>query len=105
MQAGMLNHRITLSRPTTTNVEGEATTSYQDLGTYWALVQPQSGGESVSFTQVQAERVFKITLRANAVAIQPKDRVTFKGRQLEVTAILDQDEQGVLQFVTAKENV
>jgi head-tail adaptor len=103
MQAGMLNHRITLSRPTKTNVDGEVQTTYADLGTYWALVQPQSGGESTSFTQSQAQRVYKVTLRANAVKPRPPDRITYKGRTLEVTAVLN-DEQGVLQFVTATEN-
>ena len=104
MQAGMLNHRVQISRPTKTNVDGEMVTTWTDLGTYWALVQIQGGNESVSFTQIQGQRLYKITLRAKAITCQVNDRITYKGRDIEVTSV-SPDEQLILQILTAKENV
>ncbi len=102
MKAGNLIHRVTLQRETVTNTNGEESSSWTDIGTYWAFVKPISGGETISFQQVRADRQSQVTMRYVG-EINAGDRLLFKSRTLEIVAPINVDEKNVELTVLCKE--
>jgi len=67
MQAGTLNKRIKISQlvtgSPTTDEFGAPNTSWEELDTVWAAVEPISGREFWAQQQVQSEIIAKIRIR------------------------------------------
>lgn len=103
MRAGMLQHRVTLQRPTDTNTNGEAIKTWTTIGTYWAFVQPVGGNENISFAQqVQAETTCNVLMRYVG-EIEAGDRLQFKSRTLHVASVANVDEANEETRLVCKE--
>jgi len=105
INAGDLRHRVTLSRntnPTTPNAAGQVKANYQDIGTYYALVECLGGAEDVNGDQLKGTLKYKITLRASSGPILPADKFTWNGHTLNVVGAAP-DPFGIMIEVEATE--
>lgn len=89
--AGDLNERVTIQRRGfTRDAIGAQIEAWQVRATVWAQVQPMSAGEQYRRQQIQAKADWKVTVRYNA-DIVPSDRLSWRGRTLEIKGILNPD--------------
>jgi SPP1 family predicted phage head-tail adaptor len=64
MSAGKYNKRLTLSYPVKAESGfGDAVTSWSNLGTVWASIEPLKGRESMVASQLQAPQDHRICIR------------------------------------------
>lgn len=95
MQSGKLRHRITIQQPTNTaGSMGQVTTTWSDLATVWASVEPLSGSERWRAQQVQPGVSHKVTLRYLA-GVTPAMRVQHGTRYLNIDSVLNTEERNV----------
>lgn len=79
MQAGKLDRRITLLKPTTAQDSyGAMTEAFASDGTVWANVKQVDGGESFQDDQHTAKKTLVFTIRYRS-GITPSWRVQFDG--------------------------
>jgi SPP1 family predicted phage head-tail adaptor len=86
MRAGLLRHRITLQRATTTRDEaGQTIKAWADYATEWAEHEPLRGRELILAQAEQAETTdrFRLRYRNDVLA---SDRVVHEGVVYEITA-------------------
>ena len=89
MRAGNLRHRVTLQSPTgSRDSVGERTTTWTDVSTVWASVNPLTARELIAAGQVQSELSHRVCIRhsSSVAAIDASWRVLFGSRILVVAA-------------------
>ena len=87
MQAGRFNRRVTLQSPAgSRDAVGERVTTWTDVATVWAAVEPLSTRETFAAAQAQSEATHRITVRysATTAAIGPEWRVKLGARLMPI---------------------
>jgi SPP1 family predicted phage head-tail adaptor len=79
MNVGSLVHRVQLQRVTVAvDSHGDQTKTWTTLGTVWAAIEPLSGREFLSASQVASDVTVRIKVRGRRdIRLTPKDRVRF----------------------------
>ena len=94
MRAGQLNQRVTLERFTETeDAYGATVTDWATVGTFWAAVLPLTGREVIAADAVTAISDVRIIMRYRP-GITPADRLTHKGKQMNITTVIDRGSAG-----------
>lgn len=92
MDAGRLDHRISIKRATTTtNGFNEPVYTWATLITVWAAVAPVNDAERLRAGETLAMKQTRFTIRysTTAATIDPRDRLTFEGRDYDVNGVKD----------------
>ncbi len=106
MQAGRLRHRVTIERLTGERGDaGGISDEWQVIGTRWASVKPLTGREWVQAAAANTEISHDVMTRADSLTatLTPRDRLRFKGRTLDIQAVMDTDERGQEMRIMCKE--
>jgi len=95
MDAGRLRHRVTIQSVTETRdtSTGAIATSWADVATVWAAVEPLSGREFLAAQANQAEVVARILIRYRD-DVTAKMRVLHGARVYNIRAALPDNESG-----------
>ena len=107
---GDLKRRITLQqRSTTQDAMGGQVTTWSDLLTVWASIEPLSGRALVNAQAVATEVSHKITLRWQSALADPKVvsalRISYKGRFFNIAAALNENENNNVLILLASEGL
>jgi len=90
---GKLRHRVTIqNKVTLLDGYGGVTSTWQDVATVWASVEPLNGRELYAAQQVKAELTHRIRIRYMS-GIKPEMRIAFDNRTFEIEAIIDPEER------------
>jgi len=87
--AGKLRHRVTLQQPGgTRDAVGERATTWTNIATVWAAVEPLSTSQLAAAAQLQTDASIRVTVRwSSAIANIAADwRVLFGTRVLVIAA-------------------
>lgn len=94
MRAGELDQRVTLERfGEYKDASGAWTEGWETVGTFWAAVLPLTGREVIAADAVTAIGDVRIIMRYRP-GITPADRLTHKGKQMNITAVIDRHSAG-----------
>ena len=94
MRAGELDQRVTLERfGEYKDASGAWTEGWATVGTFWAAVLPLTGREVIAADAVTAIGDVRIIMRYRP-GITPADRLTHKGKQMNITAVIDRHSAG-----------
>ena len=94
MRAGELDQRVTLERfGEYKDASGAWTEGWETVGTFWAAVLPLTGKEVIAADAVTAISDVRIIMRYRP-GITPADRLTHKGKQMNITAVIDRHSAG-----------
>lgn len=101
--AGELRERIAVQRVTNTRDSmGGVIQTWSTVYTLWASVQPMSAGEQFRRQQIQAAADWKIIVRfKNAITIT--DRIVWRGRTFQISALSNDDLQTRFTTIACKE--
>lgn len=106
MDAGRLRHRVTIQSVTETRdtTTGAIATSWADVATVWAAVEPLSGREFLAAQANQAEVVARILIRYRD-DVTAKMRVVAGSKVYNIRAVLPDKESGIdhLTLMVAEE--
>ncbi len=94
MRSGQLRHRITLERPRQTDVsaQGQSVEVWEEVGRFWAAVEPLSARQFVSGDQQRGETTHTVRIRwIDGVTL--RDRIDFNGRKLNIASVINPDER------------
>lgn len=83
IESGRLNQRVTLQSPAgSRDALGERVTTWTDVATVWAAIEPLSTRETFAAAQAQSEATHRVTVRysTTTAAIGPEWRVKFGTR-------------------------
>ena len=94
MRAGELDQRVTLERfGEYKDASGAWTEGWETVGTFWAAVLPLTGREVIAADAVTAIGDVRIIMRYRP-GISPADRLTHKGKQMNITTVIDRGSAG-----------
>lgn len=100
---GKYRHRVILERKELTSDSGGGfTTQWVRYGAQRCWIAPLSGVERMQSMQLQAETTHRIVMPYRS-DIKPVDRLTYKGRPLNIVSIRDSWEQGQTLEIDAVE--
>ena len=108
--AGQLKQRITLQRPGTAQDSfGGLQSTWIDVASLWADIQPLSGRELENARRMANEISHRITLRYQTLFTDTRAvaayRARYKGRVFNLHAALNEDEANVLITLLASEGL
>lgn len=98
MRAGKLRHRVTLQSPGgALDAVGERVTTWTNVATVWASVEPLSTGERHIAAQAHAFVTHRVTLRYESLiaAVNASWRVLLGARVLTIEGVRNLDERNV----------
>ena len=99
MRASELRHRVLHQSPELVDdLQGGQDTSWKDVKTIFAKIQPQSGTEVLEHGKIAGERRFLITVRNKDINIDRNDRLLWGKRFLYIETPINPD--AVLHWVT-----
>ena len=102
MKAGSLRHVITLQEPVETqNDYGEPVTSWQDVLSCRASIEPLSAREFFASQQTKADVTHKVRLRY--LPVVPTMRLLFGTRVFNISSALNREERGIELELLCKE--
>lgn len=91
MRAGDLRRRVLIqSRQATVDGFGQRSTTWTDVATVFAEIQPLSGRELQLAQAINAEVNHKVTIRYRP-GISAAMRVVYQGRRFNIQAVIDVD--------------
>lgn len=96
MKAGLLRHQVTLQSPAgARDAVGERITTWTDVATVWARIQPLSARELFAAAQAHAATTHRVTIRhsIDVAAIDAAWRVQFGSRVFVVDGVRNIDER------------
>ncbi len=97
--AGDLRHRVLIQHQVTTRDEdGVQITSWVDVATVWASVEPLSAREFIQSGQTQAAVTARITIRYRA-GLMPTMRIVHRGQVFNIAGLLPDKASG-LEYIT-----
>lgn len=103
MNTGELRHRITIQSSTDTrDAAGGPVQEWSDDQEIWAKVSPASGREITIASAQHADLTHKILIRKQD-GVDPKKRIVFGTRRFKITSVVDHDERGIKQMISAIE--
>ncbi|WP_182655590.1 phage head closure protein [Stenotrophomonas lacuserhaii] len=99
MAAGELRHRVLIQQQVTTRDEdGVQTTSWVEVATVWASVEPLSAREFIQSGQTQAAVTARITIRYRE-GLLPTMRIVHRGQVFNIAGLLPDKASG-LEYIT-----
>ncbi len=106
MRAGRLNKRVMLEQPvTTTDAYGGTTTTWQEVGTRWAGVEPLRGKEFFEAQAAQSEVEVRVVVRYDSAiaGVDATWRVVYGSRVFEVESAINTGERDEQIEIMCKE--
>ena len=98
MQAGKLRHRVTIQQLVAgspqQNAGGEPDTTWTDVATVYASVEPLRGRELFAAQAVNSEVSGQIRMRYRA-GISPDMRIVYAGRHYDILALVNPLERNI----------
>jgi SPP1 family predicted phage head-tail adaptor len=88
MRSENLNKRITIKQVTQTETDTSAISTFTDLATVWASVEPINGREFFAADTVNSEISVRIKIRYRS-GIIPAMRIVYSTRTFEIISIID----------------
>lgn len=99
-----LRHRITFqSVAQVTDGMGGFTSTWGDVATVWAKVEPVNASERLISEKLETQRSHKVKIRYRT-DITTDMRFIFKGRTFQVKGFYSPDERDSYTFIDAEEN-
>lgn len=93
MQSGLLRKRITLQqRSSEQDSYGQPLTTWSDVATVWASVEPLSGRELMAAEAVQSEVTHQVVMRYRP-GVTAKLRVAYGSKIFDIQNVLDENER------------
>lgn len=93
MGAGDYRHLVTIQQPVeTTDDLGQPVTTWSNVATVHAAVEPLEGRELFAAQAVRAETTTRVRIRYRS-GITPKHRLVYAGRVLNILSVIDPDER------------
>ena len=110
LSSGDLRRRITIQRPSVTmDSYGQPVTTWTDVATVWAAIEPATGRELLAAQAMNLEQPTTITIRWQSVFSSPKAmaamRAVYNGRIYNIHSAENPDERNVLVKLTATEGM
>lgn len=110
LRAGELRRRITLqSRATTRDAEGGQSTTWSDVATVWASIEPSAGKELVAALAFNLDQPSTITIRWRSELANPKAvaamRAQYNGRIFDIHSAMIQGERDRVVVLIASEGL
>ena len=102
LQAGKLDKRIRIERPSTAVDEfGQRIEGWQLVAEVWAAVRPMGSTERLAASQMQSGQTHVITTRYSAVlaAARGEWRIVFKGRPLNIIGLPRNPNEGNVSLI------
>jgi len=86
IRAGKLRKRVTIQQPVENHTDGELTTTWDDVATVYAGVEPLNSRELFQAQQTRAETTHRVTLRYRPdLTVKANYRVLLGTRELYLT--------------------
>ena len=105
MSAGELRHRVTIQWPTKAADEaGGFSTTWADLATVWAAIEPLSGRERFHAQSQNMSVSHRVRMRFLA-GVTAEHRVIFGGRFFNVRSVINQGERNRWLILDCEEGV
>ena len=98
---GRRNCHITIQYPVTTN----GVRSWVTFATAWAAMDPTQGVENASANMGPPNEQFTDVTIPYQVGVRPRMRILFKGRTLEITGVINVNEENEELKLTCREAV
>lgn len=93
MRAGELRKRVLIQqRSTGQDTSGGQLTTWSDVATVWAAIEPMSGRELINAAAAQSEATHTVLLRYRP-GIVPAMRINYQSRLFDIKAVLDENER------------
>lgn len=93
MEAGRLNKKVTIqNRVVTRNALNEAVTTWTDLASVWAAIEPLQGREFWAQQQVQSEVTIRVRIRYRT-GLLPSMRLRYGQRIFVIESIINPKEK------------
>ena len=110
IRAGSLNRRVTIQqRAVTLGTYGEQATTWTDIATVWACMEPLSGRELQAAQQLNAEVTHQVMVRYQTQWTDPKTmakyRLVFAGRNFDIHASYCPEESRVYVVILCSEGL
>lgn len=107
VDAGRLTERVTVERRTITQdaTTGDAELTWSTLVVCWASVDGVLAREAISSDAMQSAQDYTVWIRADVIdryAITQVDRISWRGKVLEIQGIPDQQQRGRLISVLCR---
>lgn len=91
LRSGDLRRQIVIQqRSTTKDTHGQESTSWSDVATTWAAIEPLNGRELLAAQAQQSETTHQVVIRYRT-GITAANRVLYQGRVFNVLSVIDQD--------------
>jgi len=92
MQAGKLNHRITIQQPTKVYESGEQLETWTTMTTVWANLKPMVSDEfEKTEVKFQASTHYEVTIR-HLSTVTPEDRFICDGETYHIFGVIHTNE-------------
>jgi len=105
MRAGRLRHRVAIqTQSTTLDDYGQATSGWATDNTVWAAVEPVSGAERDIGEGMVGIVTHRVVMR-HISGLDPKMRLLFGARALNIESVLNIDERNERMTVFCREEV
>lgn len=110
IRIGTLRHRVKLQqRSTAQDASGGQVTTWSDVATVWADIQPLSGRELLAAQAVNSEVSHQIVIRWQPAFATPKSvaalRILYGSRIFNIAAALNEDERNRTLTLQATEGL
>jgi SPP1 family predicted phage head-tail adaptor len=98
MRAGRMRHKVSIERPTVTqDSTGSITNTWGEYASVWASVEPISGREYFSASQVQSNVSTRIRIRY-LEGVTPKMRVLHGSTYYDIEAVITDNKSGIAEM-------
>lgn len=90
---GELRHRVTLQQQfITEDLQGGHVTSWADVATVWASIEPMAGKESYKWGKLLGESTYVIRIRYRS-DIKAKMRLLYGSRIMDINSVIDEHDE------------
>ncbi len=104
MKPGQLDQRVTLqSKTRTADNMGGATETWSDVGTFWAMVRPMRGRETLDDQRVEAKGMYRFVMRERDV--NETQRFLWKGEAYNIRAVMREGGRSLYLDIDAERGV
>ena len=105
LRAGDMNRRITLqARDTAVDSHGQQATTWADVITCWASIEPLDGRELVTAKAINAEVSHRVVVRYRA-GVTAAMRAVYQGRFFNILSVTDPDTAHVALHLLCSEGL
>lgn len=105
-KAGTLRHQVEIQQPVERrDAYGGVELDWQQVDIRWASVEPLSGREMWQAKQAQAKTSHHVKMRAQDLEIDPRMRLRYGERVLNIDGVTNADERGIMLDILCSEDV